>query len=239
MQENWFDLPKLYLIGKPLPVKNFIPATLEPAKKKKLKQAVCSINLYGQIYGEDIPSRINVEINCQVLLFLNIETKDIKDASFLGRYFQETIKSFCIIHFFDKKNYSQLAFSLKRLNKLYPDEVVIDRFFLYDVPSYNSQLPFVFNQIQNRTDKYLFYLELFTRYLILMYRFVWSELTSFFSTNLFYNEEQMKVLIDLIFQGVSYNQALEKADTINEKASINSRYKSLMVQLAQLKEGVS
>lgn len=119
-----FNLPEKYKVGKKIPMKDFIPKELKPDVRKKVKDAVKSMVLSYQITGDEIPSVINNEQNCQVLQFYEFELTDIKKAAFIAGLYQETIKPSCVLRLYD--NVSEVySFALKRLNQNDKTQIVV------------------------------------------------------------------------------------------------------------------
>lgn len=81
-------IPEIYLKTQNVDVKTFIKKDLSIAEKKRLKESLKHVILTHQIYGEEIPSLITDEYNCQVVMFLDIEIESIKDAAFVGSIIQ-------------------------------------------------------------------------------------------------------------------------------------------------------
>ena len=109
------NLPKKYEVNKKIDKKNFLSSDLKPNEKKKLKESLKKVTLTHQIQGEEIPSIINNEYNCQVILFLDVELDSIKNAKFISEIIQNQFKPFCVINIYDE-NKQRYSFAYKRLN---------------------------------------------------------------------------------------------------------------------------
>lgn len=66
-------LPIQYLIGEQIDIKTFIKSDLKPNEKKRLKETVMDVSLEYQLAGEEIPSLINDDYDCQAILFFAIK----------------------------------------------------------------------------------------------------------------------------------------------------------------------
>ena len=69
-------------------------SSLRSKEKKLFKENVLEIRLLYQIAGEDLPSLLNDEYDCQVILFLNVQLNKLKNASFVGHIFQRLINPY-------------------------------------------------------------------------------------------------------------------------------------------------
>jgi hypothetical protein len=238
-KNNWLSLPDRYLIQKELSIQQFLQVGLDRQKKKKLRQDIKAIYLLGQIAGEEIPSLITEEINCQAILFLNVQLSHIKEAQGVSSLMHQIVKPFAVLRMEDTPGKVLYAFAMKRLNKLDIDQIVLEQVFLYAPPLVESSLPYPFDKILQQSNKHLFYMELFLRHLISSKSYVWSQLSSFQSSSIWYQQERMQSLISLIMQGDSMVQSLKQADDIAEKARLNEQYKQILHQLETLKKEVN
>jgi len=124
-----FNLPDEYSINKQMAISTMIPKDIKPNERKRLREGLLQIELTDQIQGEAIPSVIDEDVNCQVIIFLNVKLKTIISAQFIASVLQEKIKPFCVIRFYDQVN-EVYSFAHKRLSKLDSEDIVIDNMFL-------------------------------------------------------------------------------------------------------------
>ena len=84
------SLPQKYRKDAPIAKVTFVRgAQLQGAEKKRFETAVDDIRLMYQIEGFDIPNLVNEEYNCQVIMFLRIRVKDLKQAAFAAKIVQK------------------------------------------------------------------------------------------------------------------------------------------------------
>lgn len=119
-----FNLPEKYKINKKIAVKNFISKDLNADEKKKIKSILKNIILSYQLVGEEIPSVIDEHNNCQVIMFLDIEIDNIKNASYIANIIQPQLKCLAVLNIFDK-NMQRYFFANKRLSMQDKNEIVI------------------------------------------------------------------------------------------------------------------
>lgn len=127
--KKMFSLPGRYRVDVNVALKDFIPKDLKPNDKKRIKDAVKSVELEYQIAGEEIPSVNNEEYRCQVIQFYDIEVANIKEANFLAVTYQNLIKPLCVIHMHDTKDEVYLL-AIKRLNQTDDMQMVIEQSLL-------------------------------------------------------------------------------------------------------------
>lgn len=163
-----FSLPGRYRVDVNVALKDFIPKDLKPNDKKRIKDAVKSVELEYQIAGEEIPSVNNEEYRCQVIQFYDIEVANIKEANFLAVTYQNRIKPLCVIHMHDTKD-EVYSLAIKRLNQTDDMQMVIEQSlltskYMMGVPDSNRDrlLSYLnYAKLKNKVDKVQFYKELF------------------------------------------------------------------------------
>lgn len=163
-----FSLPERYRVDVNVALKDFIPKDLKPNDKKRIKDAVKSVELEYQIAGEEIPSVNNEEYRCQVIQFYDIEVANIKEANFLAVTYQNLIKPLCVIHMHDTKD-EVYSLAIKRLNQTDDMQMVIEQSlltskYMMGVPDSNRDrlLSYLnYAKLKNKVDKVQFYKELF------------------------------------------------------------------------------
>lgn len=163
-----FSLPGRYRVDVNVALKDFIPKDLKPNDKKRIKDAVKSVELEYQIAGEEIPSVNNEEYRCQVIQFYDIEVANIKEANFLAVTYQNLIKPLCVIHMHDTKD-EVYSLAIKRLNQTDDMQMVIEQSlltskYMMGVPDSNRDrlLSYLnYAKLKNKVDKVQFYKELF------------------------------------------------------------------------------
>lgn len=222
-------------MDKEFAIKTFIPKEIKPADKKKLKQSLRKIVLEYQIIGEDIPSIINDEYNCQVITFFSIELEDIKKASYVANMLQEMIKPLTVIRFFDKAN-EVYSFAIKRLNKQDEQEIVIEETLLtpkiskmiFDKTKVILKELLDYETIINKTDKLSYYKELFIKSYITINMNTVSFSKDILNSKIWYNiDRAMEVYTNL--KRINYLKSELNRSTSNiEKTKIISEQKQII-----------
>lgn len=90
-----------YKVNKKISISTFINKDLDSKEKSRLREYIKSIVLTFQISGEEIVSVVNEKVNCQVIMFFDVEIKNIKNARYVGEILQRQIKPLCLIRLFD------------------------------------------------------------------------------------------------------------------------------------------
>ena len=120
------SLPEKYKKDVPVAKVTFVRgAGLTGADKKRFETSVEEIRLKYQIEGFDIPNLVNDDYNCQVIMFLVIKLKELKQAAFIAKIVQGCINALCVIEFTDGVS-EVYSFADKRLNKNDAKQVVIE-----------------------------------------------------------------------------------------------------------------
>ena len=143
------SLPDKYKKDSSIPKNVFVKgAELAGADKKRFETSVESIHLKYQIEGFDIPNLVNDEYNCQVIMFIAIHIKELKQASFIAKIVQKCLPTLCVIEFTDGTD-EVYSFADKRLNKLNEKEIVIENEYISTkLPlNYDNDLKTLFHSI--------------------------------------------------------------------------------------------
>lgn len=169
-----FQMPEQYYLHKKFDVKSIIPKGIKYNEKKRMQDNVKQVKLDWQLSGEQVPSRIDDEINCKVIMFFSIELTSLKHASFIADLLQRHLKGFVILRLYDREA-EVYSFAIKRLHATQKNEIVIEELFL------TNKLPLVYahtmknllqtyvtyEAVNNKLDKYNFYLEVATKAFII------------------------------------------------------------------------
>ncbi|MBU5322067.1 DUF4391 domain-containing protein [Sarcina ventriculi] len=232
------NLPKKYEVNKKIDKKNFLSSDLKPNEKKKLKESLKKVTLTHQIQGEEIPSIINNEYNCQVILFLDVELDSIKNAKFISEIIQNQFKPFCVINIYDE-NKQRYSFAYKRLNIQENQNIIIE----YSILTKESSLFFV-DETKELIDKYLdyekillrdnklnFYLEIMTKaYIISNIR----DLETLMKSNVWYNHRKVKGLFSLLIDLEKLKAFSIKTKVMKDKVAINKDIKIINEKIKNL-----
>lgn len=232
------NLPKKYEVNKKIDKKNFLSSDLKPNEKKKLKESLKKVILTHQIQGEEIPSIINSEYNCQVILFLDVEIDSIKNAKFISEIIQNQFKPLCVLNIYDE-NKQRYSFAYKRLKIQENQNIIIE----YSVLTKETSLLFI-DEIKESIDKYLdyeksllrdnkvnFYLEAMTKaYIISNIR----DLETLMKSNVWYNHKKVKELFSLLIDLEKLKALSIKTKVMKDKVAINKNIKTIREKIKNL-----
>lgn len=229
-----FGLDDKYKLNKKIEVKTFIKKEFNVSDKKRLKESLKNVTLAYQLVGEDIPSIINEEYNCQVILFLDVEINNIKNASFVGGIIQSEIKSLCIMKIHDK-NTQRYYFAEKRLNLQDNNNVIIENIvitkessiFFFDDWVERLEDYLKFSNIILKENKLFFYREMMTKAFIISELNFDLEGNKLLESNLWYNSRKVKELLINLKEIEKLKLQLKKIKDTKEKVSINKEIKNL------------
>ena len=236
-----FNLPEKYKVDKKLPMKDFIPKEFKPDVKKKIRGNVKSVILSYQIMGEDIPSLVNEEYNCQVIQYYDIELADMKKATFISSMYQEIIKSPCVLRLYDNSN-EIYSFALKRLNQNDRTQVVVTDKVL--TVFYSSVLPssdkntllkeLAYDHIKNKDNKITFYFEMYLRAYILTNDKVYAKAKTFLSKPIWYSINKQKEVYTYLCAVASNKEKVQKSISNSEKMKLNQEIRQAISELDKI-----
>lgn len=237
-------LPREYEVNKEFDIKTFITTDLTQKERKRFREDVLTINLSYQITGEDIPSLINDEYNCQAILFFDVRLDKLKNANFVGNIMQRLVKPLCVIRFYDNSNFQIFCFCHKRLNLNDRTQVVIEG-IVYSAPIsmlFEDQTNILmreyvqFNRIKNRGNKLDFYLEMMIKAYIVSNFTLWSGMKALLDSRIWYNRDKMLTVFDKLKQVEQLKRERTTAITVAESSKINSKLKSLYAEFTEIIE---
>lgn len=226
-----FNIPAHYKIGsngKRLNLKTFTSADLNASDKKRLRETLKRVTLTHQISGESIPSLINEEYNCAVIMFLDIQLADIKHASFVGRIIQNLIKPYCVLRFSDHAQQA-LCFAHKRLSKTEAGEIVVDELVVTKThPLTGDDFPphtLDFDALKNRANKRDLYLEAMTKAYLCENDRLFMKARALFDSKVWFNgKHTLNLLRDLkTLESLKNDKA--RAVMAQDKVALNKQIK--------------
>lgn len=229
-----FGLDDKYKLNKKIDIKTFIKKEFNTSDKKRLKESLKNVTLVYQLVGEDIPSIINEEYNCQAILFFDIEINNIKNASFVGGIIQGEIKSLCIMKIHDK-NTQRYYFAEKRLNLQDNNNVIIENIvitkessiFFFDDWVERLEEYLKFSNIILKENKLFFYREMMTKAFIISELNFDLEGNKLLESNLWYNSRRVKEVLINLKEIEKLKLQLKKIKDVKEKVSVNKEIKNL------------
>lgn len=238
------SIPARYEINKKFAVKTFLTSALRPGEKKRFRENVQEVKLLYQIAGEDIPSFLNDEYDCQVILFLNVRLSELKNAKFVGNILQKLIKPLCVLRFRDHTNQEVYCFAHKRLNLQERTQVVIEDLVFSspfstefrDEKNILIEKNAAFESIQNRGNKLDFYLEMMIKIYLISNLYLWSGIKALLVSRAWYNRDNMLELYGQLKRVAQLKKEQKSARTVAQNARINSELKWLYARCAKYLE---
>ena len=239
------SLPQKYRKDAPVAKVTFVKgAQLAGAEKKRFETAVEDIKLMYQIEGFDIPNLVNDEYNCQVIMFLRIKLKDLKQASFIAKIVQKCIAPLCIIEFTDGSN-AVYSFADKRLNKqnersfIIVEEYVTDKLpldFQNDLKTLFS-LYIDYETILNRNNKHSYYLEMMCKAFLVFNHGLFKNDYAMLDSKMWYDDNKLMLCFPLLKKLKILKLSVSKAKTLSEKSDYNKQIKDNIQKLKNLYSG--
>ncbi|KQB76844.1 MAG: DUF4391 domain-containing protein [Clostridium sp.] len=221
-----------YKVNKKISISTFINKDLDSKEKSRLREYIKSIVLTFQISGEEIVSVVNEKVNCQVIMFFDVEIKNIKNARYVGEILQRQIKPLCLIRLFDD-NKECYCFAEKRLNELDKNEIVIDSIVLTKSISlyFSDNIKELLNKyltirnLKNFTDKYTIYMESMIKAYIISNPQIYPYIIELLESKIWYTFPKYNELYRLL-KNIDLQQTnLIKCNETKEKIKINELLK--------------
>lgn len=222
-------LPKKYEQRKKFNKKLFIPKDENLNIKKKIKDSLLKISLVGQVQGNDIPSFVNENFNVSVIMILEVEVDNIKNAKFLNEILQETLKAFVIIKFYDYRGNIVYGFGYKRLNKSDKNEIILESYFVSEVFTdelFDETLELFeeyinFSNIKNTNNKLSFYEEMMVKAYVISNKELWSKWEKILKSNIWYNHSKINKIFKLLMQVKDIKNKQKKTTNLKEHIGEN------------------
>lgn len=239
-----FGLPNEYKENQQLDMNTIVPKDIKANEKKRLKEAIKSVELAYQIKNEAIPSVITEEYNCQVIMFFNVELRKLKDAVFVAEILQEKIKALCVIRLYDNMN-ECISFAHKRLNKQDPTKIIVlSNFVTKQMPirmldDFKRKLiEYVFfDAILNTTSKLAFYMEMSVKTYILSNLYLHSKTEQLLKLKrIWFNLDEIEKTYQLLKEIEHLKEEIKRTSIPAEKAKINSELKLYLQQIDEIVE---
>lgn len=236
-----FGIPDKYKVNQKIDTKLFIKKELKQVEKKRLKDCLKNIVLTHQLVGEEIPSIVNENYNCQVIMFLEVEIDNIKNASFIGEIIQQEIKTLCIIRLFDS-SMERYYFAQKRLSMQDSSNIIIENkviteensIFFYDNWVEGLKEVLDFNNIVSRENKLFFYREMMTKALIISDLKLNEISKRLLDSKLWYSSTKVKSLLTHLKEVERFKLQSVKIKDTKEKVRINKELKILNEKILEL-----
>lgn len=233
-------IPDTYKKKERIDPKTFISKELNIADRKRLRDCLVSAELTYQIAGEEMPSYIDADHNCVVIMFLDIRLRTLKDAAFVADIIQPMIKALCVIRFYDSTD-EAYSFAVKRLSKQDSSQIVVADKVLsvphpHGFPSQSSRLMdehIAFDRIKNRADKLSFYKEMMVKAFIVSNPNLYNGIIALLDKPVWYGNTDG--LFDKLTELKRLKDELEQCDLPAEKVKVNERIKKVIDKLEEIK----
>ena len=232
---NVFEIPKQYAAESVIEPKTFVAKDMKKPVKDRILQSLLSARLIWQIAGEGIPSLINAEYNCSVIMGLDIKLKAIKDSAFFAELVQHMLKAPCVVRFYDNAE-EVYSFAHKRLSHTDAAQVVIlERvetppmsLVFTDKTAEKLKRYLAFDALLNKSDKLSLYLEATIKAFIISHPKLYSGIEELIDRKLWYNREEMLVLFERLIELVRLKGELKAEKLPGVKAKLNGEIKRVM-----------
>lgn len=235
------SIPSTYEINKEFTLKTFITADLTVKEKKRFKEVVEGVQLSCQITGEDIPSLVSKEYDCQAILFFSVRLTELKNTNFVGNIIQRLVKPLCVIRFYDYTSKEVYCFSHKRLNLQDSTQIVIED-IVYSSPTsmqFRDETNILiqeyagFDRIQNGGNKLDFYLEMMVKIYIISNLSLWSGTKKLLVSGVWYNRDNMLNIYTQLKRVEQLKKEQKSAKTVAENSKINAELKQLFAEFTK------
>ena len=231
-------MPERYEVNQEIKLKNLILKEFKPDEKKKIKEYVKSVTLKYMINDEEIPSVEDEKYNFKVIQYFDFEITDIKKAGFLANLSQESIKTPCILRFYDNSK-ELYSLALKRLNQNDRNEIVVtdtvmtETFDLSMSGSAKREVEGVldYSKTLNRTNKVNFYSEIFIKNYILKNRKYYQKSGNILETLIWYDRNKMINVLENFKNLVMYKEKIKSTIRNSEKVEINKKIREIISEL--------
>lgn len=236
------NLPNIYKEKKRLNKKLFIPKNESTSVKKRIRNSTLKAMLVGQIKGEDIPSVVDETYNVSVIMFLDIEIDDIKNAAFINNILQEMLKAFAIIRYTDSKGNMVLGFGYKRLSKVEQNEVVLENDFITDLftehlcDEVNGLLTeyITYDKLKNTINKLALYSEIMVKSYIISNKNLWSKWKEILDSNIWYAHSKTMKIYDLLRETKEIKNKQLKVNSTADNIKLNKELMKLYSEMEEL-----
>lgn len=238
-----FDVPARYVMNSPIHPKTFILREMKKSDKERIRQNLLSVLLLWQIVGEGIPSRVDEDYNCSVIVGLECALKNVRNPAFFAEHIQSLVKAPCVIRFYDQES-EIYSFAHKRLNRNDHTQVVVaDRVQTQAMPlvfpdktamQYRRYLSF--DELKNKTDKLNLYLEAMVKTSIISNLQMCSDMLPLLDDKIiWYNPSKFMALFETIKKIVLLSKELKNTYLPAEKAKLIGEIRALQSVISAYK----
>jgi hypothetical protein len=235
-----FGLPKKYELWQEINTKNFLIKGMKAADKERIKSNLLRVHLDWQITGEEIPSLINEQYNCPVIMSFDCKITSTVHAAFIANIMQQQIKAPCVLRFYDGGD-CVYSFAHKRLNQNDSSQVVIlEQFITHEMSCFSDddtakefEKILAFDNLQNKSDKLSLYLETMVKAFILSNNKLFMKICLLFDSKVWYNRDEVYSLFLKLLKLQELKLKLKAEKLHGEKAKLNSEIKSIILYIKE------
>ena len=230
-----YKIPEEYKINKNISINTFIVSSLKPNEKKRLKECLLSAAIEYQVSGEKIPSIIDDKCDCQVIVFIGIKVKNIKDAKFVSDTIQNIGKPFYVLRIYDSLGNECYSFAYKRLNFEDRTQVVVENIVVSKVTSniFDDEVNRLigeyaeFDKIINKFNKFSMYIEMMVKTYIISNTYLWSKTEDLLSSKLWYNTDEVIEVFLKLKRIEELKKAQQSLRLVCDTSKINSELRKI------------
>lgn len=237
-----FDIPSRYAVNNQIDPKTFIRRDMKKSEKERIRDNMLSAQLVWQIAGEEIPSLINDDYNCSVIMGLDIELKTVKGSTFFAELIQRMVKAPCVIRFYDYVD-EIYSFAHKRLSQVDASQVVIlEKMEIFGMSqtlptiSDNKLVQYLsFGALLNKSDKLSLYLEAMVKAYIISHPKLYSGIEGLLDSKVWYNRDDVLVLFEKLLELERLKAELKVTALPADKARLNGDIKGIITKLGDFR----
>ena len=239
-----FDVPSQYQAETTIEPKTFTPREIKKPVRERILQNIMTAQLTWQIAGEDVPSYIDDDYRCEVIMGIDVKLKNLNDNAFFAEHIQHMVKSPCVIRFYNDSD-EIFSFAHKRLSHTDTTQVVIlERI---ETPQLSMTFPdktakmlrsyLSYGKLLNITDKLSLYIEAVVKAFIISHPKLYSGVLEWLDRKLWYNRGEVLELFNKLLELQRLNADLQAEKLPGEKAKLMSDIKSKIMDIKENEHG--
>ena len=230
-----FDIPSRYITSSVIEPKTFIKRDMKKPEKDRIRESLLEARLVWQISGEEIPSLIDENYNCSVIMGFDIRLKAVKDSAFFAELVQHMVKAPCVIRFYDHSE-EVYSFAHKRLSHTDDTQVVIVNrvetpplpLVFPDKTAEKLKQYLAFGSLLNKSDKLSLYLEATVKAFIISHPKLYSGVEELLERKLWYNRNDVIALFERLLELVRLNSEFKVEKLPGNRTKLMSEIKHLI-----------
>lgn len=230
---------KYYLEKKEQDCTNFVlkalPQYLALKERKRLKDEIIEIKLLAQLNDDIIPNFENADYIYRNIMYIEIIVNNINRVQSYIEILHKLFKAPTILKISDTKQNYLYSFSVKRLNKLDNENIVIEH--IINTTQFNdiiyirkkSEYEEIINKAVNKNNKFEYYFELLFRSKIFSLKNeLKQEYNELLESKMFYDYEKMLYNFDKLLILEDLIQKYDKENSMAEKIKIRKELDNII-----------